>query len=73
MKTVVNVVGSIAAVLSAICWVRAAALNTPVLATYWDGPPKEVADRLEAQSSWNSRAAWFAALAAATMAIQAWL
>jgi hypothetical protein len=42
------------AILSAICWIRAAALGAPVLETFFDGPPEPVADRLMAQWRWNT-------------------
>jgi len=60
---VIKVLGVLAAGLSAGCWIRAAALGTPLLETYWDGPPENIAARLRAQWRWNAAAAWFAALA----------
>jgi hypothetical protein len=66
MFTAIKTIGAIAAALSAICWIRAAALGTPVLQTFWEGPPPEITDRLKAQSRWNAAAAWFAAVAAAS-------
>jgi hypothetical protein len=45
--TTIQIIGAIAAVVSAICWSIAAALATPVLSTYWDGVPPSVARRLK--------------------------
>jgi hypothetical protein len=65
----VRIVGSVAAGLSALCWIAAAWLGTPVLETYWDGPPPEIAKRLTRQWRWNAAAAFFAAVTAAIQAI----
>jgi hypothetical protein len=67
--TTIKIVGAVAAGASAACWIVAALLGTPVLQTFWDGPPPDVAKRLTRQWRWNAAAAWFAAVAALT---QAW-
>jgi len=46
IMTTIKIVGAIAAILSAVFWGIAALLGTPVLDTFWDGPPPEVAKRL---------------------------
>jgi hypothetical protein len=67
--TTIKIVGAVAAGLSAVCWIVAASLGTPVLATYWDGPPPDVANRLTRQWRWNAAAAWFAAVTALIQAL----
>ena len=62
--TTIKIVGAVAAGISAVCWIVAASLGTPVLETFWDGPPPAVAKRLRWQWLWNAAAAWFAAVVA---------
>lgn len=59
-----TVIAAFLAFLSALFWIQAARIKTPLPIGYLSGPPQEVVDRVEAQSRWNSRAAFFAGLAA---------
>ncbi len=47
--------------ISGGCWIKAAAIKTPLPLAYLSGPPKKVVDQIESQSFWNGIAAWFAA------------
>jgi hypothetical protein len=67
--TTIQIIGAIAAGVSAICWSIAAVLATPVLSTYWDGVPPSVARRLKLQFGWNAAAAVFASVAALMQAL----
>ena len=67
--TTIKAIGAIAFGLSAICWIIAATLGTPLLEIYFYGRPKTIIDRLRIQWNWNAAAAWFAALASAIQSL----
>jgi hypothetical protein len=67
--TTIKAIGAIAFGLSAICWIIAATLATPVFEIYFYGRSKTMIDRLATQWKWNAAAAWLAALASAIQSL----
>jgi len=67
--TTIKAIGAIAFGLSAICWMIAATLGTPVFEIYFFGRPNTMIDRLRTQWKWNAAAAWLAALASAVQSL----
>lgn len=63
------IAGIIFAGISALCWLAAALIATPLPTAYLSGPPKWVRDRITAQSWCNGVAAIFAMLTAICQAV----
>jgi hypothetical protein len=43
---VLKIIGALAAEASAVCWITAALIRTPLLIAYLSGPPPEIAERV---------------------------